>query len=159
MGHQIWAAGGLCHLDDLMFHKKTARDVMHEQAHCHDEAASHQLPTAAAFWIIWIVSMEECSSFTQNFMQFRCSTHSAILNAAATQYTQQSLQPPLTSTVKPSLFTHVHSSPLSLAARWHQCHVNCSHYINNGWTFSGQIFYICVYIHTHTYNLVHLHVI
>ena len=52
MGHQIWAAGGLCHLDDLMFHKKTARDVMHEQAHCHDEAASHQLPIAAAFCII-----------------------------------------------------------------------------------------------------------
>ena len=29
------------------------------------------------------------------------------------------LQPPLTSTVKSSLFTHAHSSPLSMAARFH----------------------------------------
>ena len=115
--------------------------MMHEWVPCHSEAANHQLPIALAFWIIRIVSMEECSSFSQNFMQFRCSTHSAILNAAATQYTQQSLQPPLTSTVKSSLFTHVHSSPLSLAARLHWCHSNCSHYINNGWTFSRQTSY------------------
>ena len=31
-----------------------------------------------------------------------------------------------------------HSSPLSLAARLPQCCANNSHYINNGWTFSGQ---------------------
>ena len=46
--------------------------------------------------------------------------------------------PPLTSPVKSSLFLHVHSSPLPLTARLHQCHANCSHYINNGWTFPGQ---------------------
>ena len=34
--------------------------------------------------------------------------------------TQQYLPPPLTSTVKLSFFTYVHSRPLSLAARWHQ---------------------------------------
>ena len=34
------------------------------------------------------------------------------------------------------LFMHGHSSPLSLAARLHQCCTNHSHYINNGWTFS-----------------------
>ena len=33
--------------------------------------------------------------------------------------TQWHLPPPLTSTVKSSLFTHVHSSPLSLSARSH----------------------------------------
>ena len=49
--------------------------------------------------------------------------------------TQQHLPPPLTSAVKLSLFTHVHSSPLSLAARLHGCCANHSHYINNGWTF------------------------
>ena len=30
---------------------------------------------------------------------------------------------------------HVHSSWLSLAARLHQCHTNCSHCINNGGNF------------------------
>ena len=39
--------------------KTSAQDVMHEPALC-DEAANHQLPTAASFWIIWIVSVEEC---------------------------------------------------------------------------------------------------
>ena len=38
--------------------------------------------------------------------------------------------------VKPSLFAHVHSSPLSLAARLHPCHTSYSCYISNGWTFS-----------------------
>ena len=52
--------------------------------------------------------------------------------------TQWCLLPPLTSVVKSLLFTHVHSRPLSLAARLHQCHANCSCYIDNGWTFSGQ---------------------
>ena len=40
-----------------------------------------------AFWIIWIVSAEECSTLTKNFMQFRCSTRSVILFVTATQYT------------------------------------------------------------------------
>ena len=35
---------------------------MHEQAYYCDEAANHQLPIAAAFWNIQIVSAEECSS-------------------------------------------------------------------------------------------------
>ena len=45
----MWAVGGLSHPGDLMFHQNTARDVMHEQACCRDEAANHQLPVAAAF--------------------------------------------------------------------------------------------------------------
>ena len=40
-----------------------------------------------AFWTTRIVSTEQCSSFTQNLMQIRCSTHSVILNVTATQYT------------------------------------------------------------------------
>ena len=52
--------------------------------------------------------------------------------------TQWHLPPPLASEVKLSLFMHGHSSPLSLAARLHQFWANCSHYINNGWTFSRQ---------------------
>ena len=51
---------------------------------------------------------------------------------------------PLTSTVKVSLSVHVHSSPPALAARFHWCRANCSHYINNGWTFPRQTLYSCV---------------
>ena len=93
----------------------------------------HSLPSSLkAFWIIQIVSMEECSSLTQNLMQIRWSTCSVILNAVATQYTC-SLNGPyhphwLVSTVKSSLFTHVHSSPLSLAARLYRCYTNSSCY-------------------------------
>ena len=58
----------------LLFHKKTARDVMQKQLHCCDEAANHQLLIAAAFWIIQIVSTEEHSSLMQNVMQIHCST-------------------------------------------------------------------------------------
>ena len=56
--------------------QKSAGDVMHEQSCCHNEDANHQLPKAAAFWIVWIVSPEEYSSLTQNLMQIHCSTHS-----------------------------------------------------------------------------------
>ena len=86
-------------------------------------------------------------------MQIHCSTHSVILNVTATQYTcsLNSVYCPLqTTTVKSSLFTHAHSSPLSLASRLHQCHANCSHYINNSWaTF--------VHIHTHAYMNTHIY--
>ena len=116
--------------------KNSAWDVMHEWAHCHNEATNHQLPTAAAFWVIQIVSVEECSNLTQNLMQIHRSSYSVVCNGHTVHMlTQQCLQPPLTSTVKSSLFTHAHASPLSLAARLHRCHANCSHYINIGWTF------------------------
>ena len=70
----------------LMFCQNSAWDLMHDSEHCHDEAAGHQLSIAAAFWIIWIVSVEEYSSFTKNLMQIRSSTHSVILNTMTTQY-------------------------------------------------------------------------
>ena len=72
IGCQIWAVGGLSHLGNLMFHKKnpnnSASYMMREWACCSDEAASHQLSIVAASWIIWIVSMEECSGLTLNLM-------------------------------------------------------------------------------------------
>ena len=55
--------------------------------HCRDEAVNHQLPIAEAFWIILIVSVEECSSLVQNLVQIFCSTCLVILNVMATQYT------------------------------------------------------------------------
>ena len=127
--------------------------MMHEWACCCDKAANHQLPIAAVFWIIQIVSVEESSNLTQNLMRIRCSTQSVILNAIATQYTCAlngiyHSTPPLTSTVKSSLFMHVHSSPLSLAARLHRCHTNRSCYINNSWTAFWQTLYVLyIYIY------------
>ena len=110
-GPQIWAVEGLSHLSDLMFHQKTLHEMWcMSGVHCRDEAANHQLPKAVSFWIICIVSMEECSSLTQHLMQihtFKCDGH------AVHMLTQQCLPPPLTNTVKSSLLTHVHSSPLS----------------------------------------------
>ena len=139
---QSWAIGGLSHLGDLMFYEKTAWDMIHEQACFCDEAANHQLPIASSFWIIPIVSTEECSSLMQNLMQTLCSTCSAILNMMATQYTcsLNGIYHPHWP-VKLLLFTHVHSSRLSLAARLHQCCTNHSCYINHGWIFSGQASY------------------
>ena len=82
--------------------------------------------------------MEEYSSLTQNFMQTHCSTASVNLNVMATQDTRSlnwCLPPLLTSTVKSSLFRHVHSSPLSLASTLYRCCANHSHYVNNGCNF------------------------
>ena len=62
---------------------------------------------------------------------FECDSHTVHM------VTQGRLLPPLTSTVKLSLFTHAHSSPLSLAARLNGCCANHSRYINSGWTFPG----------------------
>ena len=42
--------------------------MMREWARSHDEAANHHLPIAVAFWIIQIVSVEECLSLMQNKM-------------------------------------------------------------------------------------------
>ena len=61
---------------------------MHEQAHCRDEAANHQLPIAVAFWITRIVSAEECSTFMQNLMQICCCICSVILKVVTTEYTR-----------------------------------------------------------------------
>ena len=122
--------------------------MMHEQVHCHGEAANHQLPIAAAFWIIWMVSMEECTSLRQNLMQIHCSTCSVIFECnghTVHMLTQQHLSPPLGSTVKLSSFTHAHPSPLSLAARLHWCHTNHSHYIDNGWIFLDRPCIIMLY--------------
>ena len=69
------------------------------------------------------------------YCHFECNDHTVHM------LTQQHPPPPLTSAVNSSLFTHVHSSPLSplsLATRLHRCQANCSHYVNDGWIFSGQ---------------------
>ena len=59
--------------------KMSVQDMMHEWVRCHDEAANHQLPIAEAFWIIQIVSKEECLSLIQDLMQIYCSTRSFLM--------------------------------------------------------------------------------
>ena len=71
----------------------------------------------------------DADSLIYTLSHFECSGHTVHM------LTHWHLPPPLTSTVKSSLFTHVHSSPLSSAVRLHQCHANCSRYINSGCTF------------------------
>ena len=70
-------------------------------------------------------------SFFYSLSHFECDSHTV------DTLTQWHLPSPLTSTVKSLLFTHAHSSPLSLATSLHWCHTNCSPCINNGWSFSG----------------------
>ena len=120
---------------------KTAQDVRHEPTHWCDETVIHRLPRAAAFWIVWIVFWGGMFKLNTKFdadlllyllSHFECNSHTVHT------LTQWHLPSPLTSTVRWSLFTHVHSSPLALAARLHRCCAQYFHYSNNGWTFSGQ---------------------
>ena len=115
-----------------MFHKKTARDVMHERARCPDEGASYLLPIAAAFLnhansfhgrVFKLNAKCDADSLLYSLSHFECDGHTVDM------LTQQCLPPPLTSAVQLSLFTHVHSSPLSLAAGLHRCCANRSCYI------------------------------
>ena len=127
--------------------KNSARDVMREQACCCDEAARHQVPTAAAFSVVQIVSVEACSRLTPAGADSLLQALSPFDHNDHTVHTltQQHLPPPLTSTVKSSsLFTRVHPSPRSLAARSHRCRANRSRYVNNGWTFSRQTWLLTV---------------
>ena len=80
---------------------------------------------------------------------FECDGHTVHV------FAQQPLPHPLTSTVKSSLFTPVHSSPLFVAARLHQCHSNLSHYISNDHFPDGPStlgFFWTDLVHTHIFN-------
>ena len=116
---------------------------MHEWAHYCDKAANHQLPIAVAFWIIQIVSIEECPSLMQNLMQICCSTHLFWMQWPHSTHAHSMASTTTMNSTAKSLFTHAHSSPLSLAARFLGCHTNHSCYTNNGWTFPRQAPYNC----------------
>ena len=115
--------------------KNSARDVMCEQARCRDEAASHQLLRASAFWNIRIVSVEECPSLMQNLIQSHCSTHSVILNVKPTQDTCSlngvyCLQWPV------QWSRHCSHMHIPVHSPWLSDYIaNLSLYVNNGWTF------------------------
>ena len=130
--------------------ENSARDVMDELTHCPDEAANHQLPVAEAFWITGIVyhlSIFHRGKFKLNtqsdpdlllylLSHFECDHHTVHM------LTNGIYCPHWLSAVMSSLFTHAHSSPLSLASGSQWCRTNHSRYINNGWTFSTQTLYV-----------------
>ena len=131
----------MSHLSDLMFYKKlcTRCDTWVGTLSCW----SHQSPVAHSCGLLNLLNSFCAGMFKLNakfdadslpylLSHFECNSHTAHM------LTQRHLLPPLTSTVKSSLFTYAHSNPLSLAARLYRCYTNHSHYINNGWTFSGQ---------------------
>ena len=81
----------------------------------------------------------DADSLLYSLSHFECDSHTVH------RLSQWHLPPPMTSTVKLSLFMLMHFSPLSLAARIHWCHANNSCYINKGWTFSGKTLYIIIH--------------
>ena len=85
-----------------------------------------------AFWIIQIGMFKLNAKFDAD----HCSACSVILNATATQCTcsVNGVYHP-TDEYSEVVTVHAYSSPLSLAARLHQCCTNHSHYINNSWEF------------------------
>ena len=74
----------------------------------------------------------DADSLLYSLSHFECDGH------PVNMVTQQCLLPILTSRAKSSLFIHTHSRPLSWAASLHRYRENCSHYINNDWSFSRQ---------------------
>ena len=80
---------GVLLVADLPDHGSLSTDSQPSLKHlCHTFICAALIASSSkAFWIIWIVSVEECSSLMQNWMHIHCSTCSVILNAMATQYT------------------------------------------------------------------------
>ena len=108
--------------------------------HCIIPESLLNLPSSFHKGMFKLNAKFDADSLPYLLSHFECDGHTVHM------LTQQCPLPPLTSTVNLSLFTHAYSSPLSLAARLSWCCINCSCYIHNGWTFSGQIS-----IHIHTY--------
>ena len=138
---------------------------MHERVHCPDEAAKSPVahscgllnhPNSFHRGIFKLNTKSDADSLLYSLSHFQWDNYTVHM------LTQSYLLPPLTSTVKSSLFMHEHSSPLSLAARLPQHRVNYSRYINNGWTFSlTDLVYLSLFpyhfstINSHTiYNVV-----
>ena len=123
--------------------ENSARDVMHEQACCRDEAANHQLPIAAAFWIIQIVCEEECSNLMAKFnadsllyslSDFECDSHTVHMLIQGIYHPHW--------LVSEVIIVHACTFQSTLlGCQFTSMSHTCSH-INSGWTLSGQTSYI-----------------
>ena len=142
---QIWATEGLSHPGNLMFHQKTPHQrwcmsrcivVMKLPfTSCHSCGLLNYLNSFCR-GTFKLNTKFVADSLLYSLCHFECDGH------AVHMLNKNHLPPPLTSSVRSSLFTHAYSSPVSLAARLHQCCLHLSHCINNGWTFPGQTSYI-----------------
>ena len=112
---------GLSHLGDLLFCQKTLHEMWCVSGHiivmklpitsCHScSLLSHTNSFHGGMFKL--NTKLDADSLLYSISYFECNGHTVHM------LTQHHLPPPLTSTVKSS-FTHVHSSPLSLAARLH----------------------------------------
>ena len=116
----------------------TTRDAWHAQSGCSCQSPAARScgflnhPTSFHRRMFKLNAKFDADWLLYSVSHFECDGHTVPM------LTQRRLPPPLTSTVKSSLYMHAHSSPLSLAARLHQCRTNCSPHINNGWAFSRQ---------------------
>ena len=136
----IWVVEGLSHPGDMMFSKNInvcfacvgmllwwscQSPVVHNYGLLNHLNIFHR-------WMFKLNTKFDADSLFYLLSHFEYNGHTVHM------LTQWCVLAPLTSTVKSSLFTHIHSSLLSLAARLHWC---ASHtwYINSGWTFLGQI--------------------
>ena len=137
--HQIWTVEGLSHLDDLMFSQKLCKRCdtwvgtllwwSCQSPGSHSCGLLNQ-PNSFHGGMFKLNAKFDADSLLYLLRCFEC------VGCTIHMVTQQHLPPPLTSTMKSSLFMHVHSSPLSLAARLHQGCENHSRYTNHGWIFS-----------------------
>ena len=118
--------------------------MMPEPAHSRDEAANHQLPISGSLLnhpnsfhrgMFKLNAKFDTDSLLCSLSHFDCNGHTVHM------LTQLRLLSPLTSTVKSSLFTEVHSSRLSLTARLHGFCTTHSHYVNHGCNFSSPSLY------------------
>ena len=91
--------------------------------------------------MVKVYEKSDADSLLYSLSHFECNSHTV------DKLTQQCLLPPLTSTVKSSLFTHVHSSPLSLAARLHDVMKIILIILTMAELFSGHT----THTHTHTH--------
>ena len=135
---------GLSHLGDLMFHQNTrpetrclSRCLIMIKLRSPFALSSCFLNHLNSFHggMLKFNAKFDAVSLLYLPCHFECDGHTVHM------LTQQCQLLLVTSTVKLSLFMHVHSIPLSLAARLHQCCANHSCYINSGWIFSGQTLY------------------
>ena len=91
--------------------------------------------------------------FLYSLSHFECNDYTAHV------LTQWCLPPPLTSAVKLSLFMHVHSSPLSLAASLHRYVQTTAITLTMVWLFLDRfhIYAVCTYIYKWIYINIHLY--
>ena len=166
-GHQIWAVGGLSHRGALMFCQKTLHETWCMSGHV--VWWSCQSPVAHSCGLLNHLNSFHRGMFKFNtkfdadfllyfLSYFECNSHTVHM------LTQWHLLPLLTSTVKSSLFTHAHSSPLSLAASYISVMQTilvllimvgiipervCIHTNTHVYTYIYTYIYVCIYTHTY----------